>query len=201
MSYHFNGYSLDVQGRRLLRIDTQESIPVTAKALDLLIYMVERRGTVISKDDLLAAVWPRVVVEENALERQIHLLRKALGETRGDNHYIANVPGRGYSFIAKVRPNPEAEPQAAVGGTTAAPNSRTPTLERWHTRSPLAELGVASYQRPFCDAFALQDELATAIAQRALPAGHTTSPPCCLRMPRPTRISSPCARMVATSVV
>jgi DNA-binding winged helix-turn-helix (wHTH) protein len=78
-------------------------VTIGAKAFDLLVFMVERRGQVISKDELLGGVWPESVVEEANLAQHISLLRRTLGERPGENRFIATVPGRGYSFVAALQ--------------------------------------------------------------------------------------------------
>lgn len=102
---------------------TDEVVPLTAKPLDALIYLVEHRHELVEKEALLKALWPRVVVEENSLERCISTLRRALGEAAGENRFIATVPGRGYRFVAKVT---EADPDRGIESATqvAAPARR-----------------------------------------------------------------------------
>jgi DNA-binding winged helix-turn-helix (wHTH) protein len=99
--YSFGPFVLD-RGARLLRRDG-ESVTIGAKAFDLLVFMVERRGQVVSKDELLGGVWPESVVEEANLAQHISLLRRTLGERPGENRFIATVPGRGYSFVAALQ--------------------------------------------------------------------------------------------------
>ena len=100
-SFIFNGFLVD--GNRRLLLD-QERIPVslTPKVFDLLLYLVQNRGKLLAKDDLMAAVWPDTIVEESNLTQNISILRRALGDTRGDNAFIVTVPGRGYKFVADV---------------------------------------------------------------------------------------------------
>jgi len=73
-----------------------------ARALDILILLVERAGTVVTKAELIAHVWPDTVVEEISLRVSIAALRRALGDELADHRYITNVVGRGYSFVASV---------------------------------------------------------------------------------------------------
>ncbi len=91
LAYQFEGFEL-MPGRRALRRDGKE-VAVTPRAFDLLVALVERAGELVSKNELLDLVWPKVVVEENNLQVQISLLRKVLGPQA-----IATVPGRGYTF-------------------------------------------------------------------------------------------------------
>ena len=87
--------------KRLLLSDGAP-VPLMAKAFDTLVLLLEKRDRVVSKDELLHAIWPDVVVEEGNLTQQIFLLRKALGENAQHPRYIATVPGHGYRFTAAV---------------------------------------------------------------------------------------------------
>ena len=100
--YGFGAYLLD-PGKRLLMERDGKPVSLTPKAYDTLAYLVEHAGAVVAKDELLRAIWQDTAVEENNLTQNISLLRRALGEGRGDHRYIATVPGRGYQFIAAVR--------------------------------------------------------------------------------------------------
>ncbi len=97
----FGEFRLEPTRRLLLHRD--ERVPLTAKAFDTLIELVRRRGEVVSKDDLMRAVWPDTIVEENNLNQHIGALRRVLHDRYGENRYIATVPGRGYSFVADIR--------------------------------------------------------------------------------------------------
>ncbi|NNG21996.1 ATP-binding protein [Telluria aromaticivorans] len=72
------------------------------RAIDLLSVLVERAGQVVSRAELERLVWPGLLVEDSCLRVHIAALRKALGDDAGESRYIANVPGRGYSFVAVV---------------------------------------------------------------------------------------------------
>lgn len=74
-------------------------ISIGNRALDVLIVLIEARGALVSKDDLLSRVWPNTTVEENSLQYQISVLRKALGASRD---FIKTVSGRGYRFVSKI---------------------------------------------------------------------------------------------------
>jgi predicted ATPase/DNA-binding winged helix-turn-helix (wHTH) protein len=73
-----------------------------SRALDILIVLVERAGDVVSKEELIARVWPDTFVEDGNLRVHIAGLRKALGDGRGGNRFLATDPGRGYRFVASV---------------------------------------------------------------------------------------------------
>ncbi len=100
--YEFGDFRLDSR-RRLLSRRNGAVVSLTAKAFDTLVYLVEHEGVVLPKDELMRAVWADTAVEENNLNQNISILRRALGEGRGDHRYIATVPGLGYKFVASVR--------------------------------------------------------------------------------------------------
>lgn len=112
------GFRLDVARRRLTAPD---GAPVMLKprVFDTLVYLAARPGEVIDKRDILAAVWPGVVVEENSLNQAISLLRKALGDSRERPRIVATIPGRGYQLVVPVRAVEAASAAAAVGGMGA----------------------------------------------------------------------------------
>jgi TolB-like protein/DNA-binding winged helix-turn-helix (wHTH) protein len=76
------------------------AVELGGRALDVLMVLTEARGALVTKDEIMARVWPDTVVEENNLVVQISALRKALG---GDRDFIRTVSGRGYRFIADIR--------------------------------------------------------------------------------------------------
>ncbi|WGD50310.1 winged helix-turn-helix domain-containing protein [Bradyrhizobium sp. CB1650] len=96
----FGPFSLSVAERQLRKGD--HSIPLGSRALDVLIKLTERPGEVVTNKELVARVWPDVVVEEANLRVQIAALRKALGDGIDNARYISNVPGRGYCFVATI---------------------------------------------------------------------------------------------------
>ena len=97
----FAEFELDQARRRLLR--DGEQIALNAKTFDLLGFLVEQNGRVVSKEEILEAVWPGQFVEEANLSVQISALRKALGETTSSPRFLVTVPGTGYKFVADVR--------------------------------------------------------------------------------------------------
>ena len=99
--YEFGDFRLDA-ARRLLFGRDGAAVSLTPKALDTLIYLVERSGAVLDKDELMRAVWPDTIVEENNLSQCISALRRALGEKPGHHRYVVTMPGRGFCFVAAV---------------------------------------------------------------------------------------------------
>jgi len=98
--FEFGDFRVDAGKRVLLR--KGEPVLLTPKVFDTLLYLVKNRGKVVEKDDLMLAIWPDTVVEENNLNQNISTLRRVLGENRGENRFIATIPGKGYRFIAPV---------------------------------------------------------------------------------------------------
>lgn len=96
----FGPFELSV-GERVLRRDGVV-LPLGSRALDILIYLSGHPGEVISKQKLLDHVWSDVTVEEGSLRVHVAAIRKALGDGKFGNRYIANIQGRGYSFVGTV---------------------------------------------------------------------------------------------------
>src|SRR6202163_4097334 len=88
---------------RVLRCEGM-ALPLGSRALDILIYLAERPGEVIAKQELIDHVWSDVTVEEGSLRVHVAAIRKALGDGQFGNRYIANIKGRGYSFVGTVVP-------------------------------------------------------------------------------------------------
>src|SRR5205823_11641122 len=93
--YEFGPFRIDTLNRQLRRDD--QVVPLKAKAVDTLLLLIQNRGDLIEKDELMQRLWPDSFVEEANLTQNIYTLRKALG---GD--YIETLPRRGYRFAAEV---------------------------------------------------------------------------------------------------
>ncbi len=98
--YEFGGFRIDSGDRVLLR--GNDVIPLTPKAFDLLLMLVENASHVLSKDELMKQIWPDSFVEEANLSHHIFALRKALGEEKNGAKFIETIPRRGYRFVANV---------------------------------------------------------------------------------------------------
>ena len=106
--YEFGQFRMDLQSRVLLH--SADIVPLTPKAFDTLLALVERRGELVGRKELIKAVWPDSFVVEGNLNSNIFMLRKALGAGERDGEsYIATVPRRGYRFAANVREVSEAK--------------------------------------------------------------------------------------------
>lgn len=98
--YEFNGFRLDPAERLLMRDGIP--VPLAPKAFEMLVALVSNSGRLLTKDELMRAVWADVVVEENNLDKNISALRKALGERGVEHKFIETVRGHGYRFNAAV---------------------------------------------------------------------------------------------------
>jgi DNA-binding winged helix-turn-helix (wHTH) protein len=88
----------------LQRLLEENGAPVLlgSRAFDLLLILVEQKGAILSKQELLDRVWPDTNVEEGSLRVSIAAVKKALGQERSEPSYIKNVPGKGYCFVAPI---------------------------------------------------------------------------------------------------
>src|SRR5262245_4923900 len=105
--YEFDRFRIDLTERALLC--EGQFVPLTQKAFEVLLALVEGRGGIVSKEELMAKVWPDTFVEESNLAQNVYTLRKALGQTPDGEGYIVTVPRRGYRFAANVRELAEGE--------------------------------------------------------------------------------------------
>jgi predicted ATPase/DNA-binding winged helix-turn-helix (wHTH) protein len=87
---------------RHLLLEGEKPLRLGSRALDILIALVERPGDLITKEELVARVWPNTFVEEGNLRVHLAALRKALGDGQAGNRYVATIPGRGYRFVAPI---------------------------------------------------------------------------------------------------
>src|SRR5262245_29177437 len=100
-AYRFGHFRVDVL-RRELSDGAGSPLPLSARAYDVLVFLLENRERVVSKDELMKAVWPRTVVEDNNLSQAITILRRTLGDRREVPQFVRTVAGRGYRFVGEV---------------------------------------------------------------------------------------------------
>src|SRR5271170_739279 len=96
----FGEFRIDPLARTLRRHD--EAVTLNRRAFDVLLYLVQNPGRILTREELLKNVWPDTAVDENSLAQSISTLRRALEEKPGENSYIVTLPGRGYQFVAPV---------------------------------------------------------------------------------------------------
>src|ERR1035438_5197384 len=99
--FQFGKFQVDALARTLRR--EEEIVTLNRRAFDVLLYLVQNPGRVLTRDELLKNAWPDTFVDENSLAQSISALRRALEEKPGDNSYIVTLPGRGYQFVAPVQ--------------------------------------------------------------------------------------------------
>src|SRR5882757_2922527 len=114
----FGPFLLLAEQRLLLAGD--RPVRLGNRAFDILVFLVERAGEVVSKEELIARAWPRIFVEEANLKIQVSALRRALGDGQGGNRYVLTVVGRGYNFVAPIRIE---EPSRVSPSPTIAPTA------------------------------------------------------------------------------
>src|SRR5215510_73644 len=100
-SYEFGPFVLDAGSRLLLKDGV--TVRMTSKALETLLVLVQHGVPVVDKEQLLKEVWPDTFVEEGSLSRNIHELRKALGDDTSQPGFIETIPKRGYRFLAPLK--------------------------------------------------------------------------------------------------
>jgi DNA-binding winged helix-turn-helix (wHTH) protein/Tfp pilus assembly protein PilF len=146
--YEFDDFRVDA-GRRLLLGRDGRPLPLTPKAFDTLIYLIQNSDVVLGKETLMRAIWGDTVVEENNLNQCISALRRVLGEKRAEHRYIVTVPGRGYRFVAPVKKHKppamasSAEPIASIAVLPFQPlirNNRDESLEMGMADTLIARL-------------------------------------------------------------
>lgn len=131
--YEFKGFRLEAAQRRLLH--NGQPVPLKPKIFDLLLLLVQMRGRLVEKDELMKEIWPNTIVEENNITVSMSILRKTLGEGRLGRRFIETVPGRGYRFLAVVKAiSPEEEIaedalQSPTQGGAGELNSHEPLID------------------------------------------------------------------------
>jgi DNA-binding winged helix-turn-helix (wHTH) protein len=88
---------------QFLLLEGDKPVPLGSRALEILTVLLEREGELVSKQELMARVWPNVFVEPANLTVHISALRRALRDGRDGNRFIINIPGRGYCFVGSVQ--------------------------------------------------------------------------------------------------
>src|SRR5579859_4594568 len=139
--YEFGLYQVDPSRRLLLR--KGEVVPLTPKAFDTLLFLVQNSGRIVDKAELMKALWPDSFVEEGNLTQNVFLLRKAFGESATEHRHIVTVPGRGYRFAVPVEDVAEAETSPAVA--LAANGESIPVAAAKPARDTALRLGQPKF--------------------------------------------------------
>lgn len=141
-SYEFGEFRLDAGSMMLYRGD--EETPLAPKAVETLLALIERRGEIVSKDELLHTIWPDAFVEESNLFRYVHFLRKILGEHGNGKPYLETFRRRGYRFNGEVRlrrmgVNGEAQNGRSTTSSERGDNDVEPNTGRTNSLTPPVE--------------------------------------------------------------
>jgi TolB-like protein len=159
----FEDFRLDRRGGGLYRCngDTKfEPVAIGSRGLDILGVLIERAGEVVSKDEIIAAVWPATVVEDSNLTVQLSALRRILDRGRPNGSCIQTVAGRGYRFVASVRRTDANADAPASLQTDARPHSLLSIVVL-----PFANLSNDPEQQYFADG--ITDDVTTDLSRIA----------------------------------
>jgi DNA-binding winged helix-turn-helix (wHTH) protein/TolB-like protein len=137
-TYEFGEFRLNTVERSIE--SAGHPVSLAPKALDLLIVLVENRGRIVERDDLMRRVWPDTFVEDNNLAFNISVLRKLFGESGTSPHYIETIPKRGYRFVAEVR---EAASEKTEPIPAMEPRTETEIVPRGPRLGPFWRLALA----------------------------------------------------------
>ncbi len=130
--YEFGGFRLDVGEHRLACPHCAGDGGLPEKAFRTLVHLLRHRGTLVTHDELLAAVWPLAVVEKSNVGKAIHVIRNHLGDSDREPRFVETVPKHGYRFIAEVTPV----------GHGITPDGRSPELHASRVGSQAYDLYV-----------------------------------------------------------
>src|SRR5919202_1852236 len=156
--YEFGEFRLEPAERVLLRAG--RPVPLTPKAFETLLALVQSGGHVVGKDELMRRVWADSFVEEANLARNVWALRKVLGDDGGEHSYIETVPKLGYRFVApvteladedagvlirrRVRARIVSEEEETSEEPTPRTEVETPATEAAETARPTSALSLAA---------------------------------------------------------
>jgi DNA-binding winged helix-turn-helix (wHTH) protein len=121
LRYLFEEYALDTDRRELHR--GTDVVSVAPQAFDLLDYLIRNRERVVSKDDLINAIWNGRIVSDAALTTRLNVARSAIGDSGEEQRLIKTLPRKGFRFVGQVR-------EAQV------PRIRTSPITGWNSRNP-----------------------------------------------------------------
>src|SRR5277367_5008530 len=144
----FSFEDVEVREREFTVVRAGEALPVEPKAFRVLLFLLRNPHKLISKDELLDAVWNETAVSENSLTRSVALLRRVLGDDKREPRYIATVPTVGYRFLCDVQMKEETlaglvtadpdPPSSEVAVDGEEEHADRPADNRWKRRSLIA---------------------------------------------------------------
>ncbi|MGV7214256.1 winged helix-turn-helix domain-containing protein [Bradyrhizobium sp. UFLA05-112] len=162
MRYFFEHYAFDTDRRELLR--GSDVVPTTPQVFDLLDYLIRHRERVVSKDDLINAIWKGRVVSDAALTTRLNVARIAIGDSGGEQRLIKTLPRKGFRFVGRVQVAQESK-GAAVTDNGIEPTTPTLTLPDKPSIAvlPFENLSGDPEQEYFADGMA--EEIVTALSR------------------------------------
>jgi DNA-binding winged helix-turn-helix (wHTH) protein len=134
--YRFGSFSLDPATKVLLK--DGQPVRMTRKAVETLLILVENGGQVLTKDEIISAVWPDRVVDEANLTQNVAVIRRTLGVERGSPGYIETYAGRGYRLLGPI----DAVEQAAPAGLSVVP---MPRRHHWAVAAALMAVALGLF--------------------------------------------------------
>ena len=161
----FRDFEIRPRARLLVRAGRQ--MEIGSRAFDLLVVLVSASGKVVSKDEIVAAVWPTTTVDESNLRFQVASLRRALGR---DRDLVKTIPGRGY-FFAVDPPEPVHNVLSAAGG--AKPERTGADVDHLNSRGEVVRLFFEKASE-FLQAFSSVDELVDVLRAAGSPNNQAT---------------------------
>jgi TolB-like protein/tetratricopeptide (TPR) repeat protein len=162
LRYLFEDYELDTERRELRR--RTMLVPLPPQVFDMLVYLIENRERVVSKDDLIAAVWSGRIVSDSALTTRLNAARNAIGDSGEQQHFIKTLPRKGFRFIGQVSEEEQSQERADVRALSAPPTSALPLPDKPSIAVlPFAVMGSDIQQEYFADGMA--DEIITALSR------------------------------------
>jgi DNA-binding winged helix-turn-helix (wHTH) protein len=145
--YEFGPFRIDPGQKLLMR--EGKVVPVTPKVFETLIVLIEKRGQVVQKEELMNRLWPDTFVEEGNLTYNISTLRKALGESLDGCPYIETIPKRGYCFRAEVKLRQEEAPAWLTREHSEVSSGKTVAAEGHHQLGHSIPAAVAAPKHPW----------------------------------------------------
>lgn len=136
MSFHFNDVEIDTKQYRITCAGL--TVSVEPKVFDIIVYLIENRNRLVSRDELFEKIWDARAVSDTTLSNHIKSARKALGDDGEQQHTIKTVRGRGYQFIAEV--SVSALTDEPIAASSSAPSERSAPVQSTNRFQPKATI-------------------------------------------------------------